>query len=1044
MKGVTEASLKWLEDPEVFAVNRIDAHSDHDYSIGSGETGGEKKCRQSLNGTWKFAYAPNPDSRQADFYREDFDDSGFGEIQVPGHIQLQGYDRCHYTNTPYPWDGKEALLPPMVSKTDNPVGSYVKEFETERGLAGKRLFLSFQGVESAFYVWLNGTFIGYSEDSFTPAEFEITDVVREGTNRLAVEVYKRSTGSWLEDQDFWRFSGIFREVYLYAVPQVHIRDLKVIADTDETFTEGRLRVCWDLTGEDLSGVSVCGRLKDAQGNTVLHAQGRTENQWEAVLPHAKLWSAEDPNLYTLELEVSQDGTLLETVAETVGFRHFEIVDGVMCLNGKRIIFRGVNRHEFDWKRGRAVTKEDMIFDILFMKQNNINAVRTCHYPNQNLWYRLCDRYGIYLIDETNLETHGSWQKLGMVEPSWNVPGSRPEWKAAVVDRARSMYERDKNHPSVLIWSCGNESYAGEDIAAMTDFFHAQDKTRPVHYEGVFHNRAFDRISDMESRMYAKPADIIEYLEQHPAKPYISCEYMHAMGNSCGGMHLYTELEDRYEQYQGGFIWDYIDQAILAKNEQGEDYLAYGGDFDDRPSDYEFCGNGILFADRTVTPKVQEVRLLYAPVLLTPDRQGVTIRNRNNYVTTKGYLFRMAVLKDGEEIASKEFTAVVEALAEGYVPLELPKTEEPGEYTIQVTAHLAQDTLWAKAGHEISFGQYVYEIGERTSTEADPAGTAWQDVPLSLAKNAGKDFDRFLAYAGGPVWESQEASGGFRIVIGDSNIGIFGDKFSVGFSASEFGLSSLVYDGTEYITRTPKATFWRACTDNDRGCAHGFDTSMWLPAGLFLRRKDLRIERTADQIRVTFIWEIPSANGTRYQVSYLTGQDGVVHVHAVYSGAEGLPELPAFGMEWKLKERYQNIRYYGLGPDENYFDRKHGARLGIFDTTVKENMTPYLVPQECGNRTGVRWVTLTDEKGRGLCFTAEDKPFECSALPYGTLEIEQAMHPAELGKPHYTWLRILACQMGVGGDDSWGAPVHEQYRIPSDRPIEVSYRISPVR
>ena len=1056
MFRAANASFDWLSDPEIFAVNRVEAHSSHDYYVTEEgkQKGGGSDCRQSLNGDWKFSYAEKPADRKADFYKENFDDSAFDSIQVPGHIQTQGYDRCHYTNTTYPWDGKETLLPPMVSEAYNPVGSYVKEFQVEDRLAGKRLFLSFQGVESAFYVWLNGIFIGYSEDTFTPSEFEITNAVRDGKNRLAVEVYKRSSASWLEDQDFWRFSGIFREVYLYAIPEAHVRDLRILAGTDDTYTDGQLSVSWDLLTDSEKEARIEAKLLDAEGETVLQSgMLRAEETWEAVLPQAKLWSAEDPDLYTLELSVFLGNEKTETVVEAVGFRRFEMKNGVMHLNGKRIIFRGVNRHEFDMERGRAVTEEDMLYDVRFMKRNNINAVRTCHYPNQNLWYRLCDRYGIYLIDETNLETHGSWQKNSGLEPSWNVPGSLPEWKEAVLDRARSMYERDKNHPSVLIWSCGNESFAGEDILAMSDFFREKDPTRLVHYEGVFWNRDFDRTSDMESRMYAKPADIIEYLEKRTAKPYISCEYMHAMGNSCGGMHLYTELEDRYEQYQGGSIWDYIDQAVKSKNEQGEDYLAYGGDFDDRPSDYEFCGNGIIFADRTETPKVQEVRHLYAPVVLTPDRQGVTIRNRNNYVTTEKYTFRLTILKNGETVGSKEFFANVAPLSEEYVSLEedisalLAKGDEPAEYTVQVTAHLAERTIWADAGHEIAWGQYVYavEAAPKEAEEKSAAILELKEVPFSLAENAPELFRRFKESSESLVGAADPSKDEpFKITIGDTNVGVTGEHFYIGFSISEFGIASLIYDGKEYITRTPKATYWRACTDNDRGCAYGHDTAQWMSAGLFQKKKSVKVERSADAVKVTYTFDIPSANGAKYSVSYLVGRDGIVHVHAVYSGAQGLPELPAFGMEWKLRERYHNVTYYGLGPEENYFDRKHGARLGIFETTAQKNMTPYLVPQECGNRTGVRWFSVTDDTGCGLTFTAEESPFECSVLPYGTLEIEQAMHQAELGTPHYTWLRILACQMGVGGDDSWGAPVHPEYHISSDKPIELTYQIGPVR
>ena len=646
----TEASLTWLSDPEVFEVNRIAAHSDHFFYEKEEEVSLKERMplRQYLNGEWRFSYGENPDKRAKDFYREDYDLSHFLRIQVPGHIQTQGYDHMHYINTMYPWDGQEELRPPMVSDEYNPVGSYIKEFELKEELKGKQTFLSFQGVEAAFYVWLNGKFVGYGEDSFTPSEFEVTSFVKEGKNRLAVEVYKRCSGSWLEDQDFWRFSGIFRDVYLYGVPKIHVQDLFLHANLDDSFREGTFSAEWEILGRE-KGAELELVLEDPNGTVLFKERRPAENGSISCrnVGTVQPWSGEKPYLYTFFVRIyDREGSLVEVVRETAGFRRFEMKDGLMLLNGKRVVFRGINRHEFDYRKGRAIRKEEMLWDIRFMKRHNINAVRTCHYPNQSLWYRLCDEYGIYLIDETNLESHGSWQKLGQCEPSWNVPGNLPQWKEAVLDRARSMLERDKNHPSVVIWSCGNESYAGEDILAMAEFFRQRDPSRLVHYEGCVWNREYEGCTDMESRMYAKPEEIAAYLDSDPSKPYISCEYMHAMGNSCGGMKLYTDLEDRYEKYQGGFIWDYIDQAVERVNEFGEKVLSYGGDFDDRATDYEFCTNGIVYGDRKISPKAQEVKQLYAPVRLFPEKDHVRIENRNNYISTKEYAFCWKLLRDG--------------------------------------------------------------------------------------------------------------------------------------------------------------------------------------------------------------------------------------------------------------------------------------------------------------------------------------------------------------------------------------------------------------
>lgn len=997
-----EAKLSWLEDPEVFAVNRIPAHSDHTYFEKETE---ERPLRQCLNGSWLFSYAKNPSMRVERFYEDSYDCSGFDTIQVPGHLETQGYGRNQYINTMYPWDGEEFLRPPMVSKRNNPVGSYVKYFTLEEQMKGKRTFISFQGIETAFYVWLNGTFIGYSEDSFTPAEFELTETLREGENKLAVEVYKRSSASWLEDQDFFRFSGIFRDVFLYSIPRVHVRDIFVKAGLTDSYQEGTLEIRAELIG-DIDDVTIEASLRDGDEKEIWNgnAEGKEEVFFKAsglaVLP----WSAEEPRLYRLYLYVkNEEGQILEFIPQKVGFRRFEMKDRIMCLNGKRILFKGVNRHEFDPVRGRAITREDMLWDIRFMKQHNINAVRTSHYPNQTLWYELCDEYGIYLIDETNLESHGSWQKLGEVEPSWNVPGDRPEWKAAVLDRASSMFERDKNHPSVLIWSCGNESYAGTDIEAMSEYFHEKDDSRLVHYEGVFWNRKYDHISDMESRMYAKPAEIEEYLENDPKKPYISCEYMHSMGNSTGGMKLYTDLEKKYPLYQGGFIWDYIDQSLYRVNELGERVLTYGGDHDERATDYEFCGNGIVYADRKASPKAQEVKALYADIKLEPDEKGVKIINDSLFVSTGRYVLAYRLLKEDRCLYEAETETDVAPESEAYVNLTYPELPGTGEFIYEVSLRLKEDTLWAKAGHEISFGQYVKKTADKTEEKTYP----------------------------------------LEIIRGDVNIGVRGRGFTAMFSKAEGGIASLCYDGVEYITRTPKLTFWRALTDNDRGAKTGFDAAQWMTAGLFYKLTDVDVQEQKDQVCVTFEYLLPTVPQTKAYVSYRVTGDGKIHVHALYKGTDGLPEMPAFGMDMKLKARYDRVRYYGRGPEENYLDRREGARLGVYSYQAADNLSAYLFPQECGNRMDVRWAEVTDADGQGLRFETEGVPFENSVLPCSAYELEAATHREELPKAHYSWVRILESQMGVGGDDSWGAPVHEEYRLSSDIDRNIKFTIQKV-
>ena len=627
-----QADIKWLDNPEVFRVNQIEAHSDHNYYLNYEEfKSGKNKLMQSLNGEWDFKFSINVMERPMNFYQTDYDRSGFDKILVPGHIELAGYDQIRYINTLYPWEGKRYLRGAhsidgagdgagMFSKAEyNPVGSYVKHFDLDENLVGKRIHICFEGVEEAMYVWLNGEFIGYAEDSFTPSEFDLTPYIKAKNNVLAVQVHKMSTAAFLEDQDFFRFFGIFRNVTLKAIPDVHVQDMWIKPTLNEDNTSGAIRVDVKISAVKVGEKSAKFILADKSGNKLLckdialedtagMVQGSMMAEVEKVIP----WDNRSPYLYEAFIEVYENGQLAEVVFYRVGFRRLEIIDKVMYLNGKRLILTGVNRHEWNAKTGRVIGMDEMISDMKCVKRNNINAVRTCHYPDQIPWYYMCDEEGIYLMSETNLESHGSFQKLGAIEPACNVPGSIPQWKEAVIDRARNNFETFKNHTSVLFWSLGNESYAGDNIEAMNQYFKDKKDGRLVHYESSYYNRAYeDTISDIESRMYAKTADVEEYLINSAKKPYILCEFMHDMGNSMGGLGSYMELIDKYEMYQGGFIWDFIDQAILVKDEvTGKEVLRYGGDFDDRPADYEFSGNGILFADRKEKPAMQEVRYYY--------------------------------------------------------------------------------------------------------------------------------------------------------------------------------------------------------------------------------------------------------------------------------------------------------------------------------------------------------------------------------------------------------------------------------------------------
>ncbi|WP_461215171.1 glycoside hydrolase family 2 TIM barrel-domain containing protein [Lacticaseibacillus sp. GG6-2] len=619
--------MAWLDDPEVFRVNQLPAHSDHHYYRDSQEAAmRQSSFTKRLNGTWAFQYADRPQKRPVAFYQPTFDASDFDMIQVPQHIELANYAQIQYVNTQYPWDGhhyrrpayalQQGLQPGCFSEAaDNAVGSYRKTFTLPDAWRGLAVHIQFAGVERAMYVWLNGHFVGYAEDSFTPSEFDLTPYLQAGENLLAVAVFRHSTASFLEDQDFFRFFGIFRDVTLLAEPAAHVQDLHLQPTLNEDLTTGSL-ACTARLNLPQAPVQAQVVVRDADAEVL--ASTTVPATAQLVVPTMTLtqlhpWSHDQPYLYTVEVTlIDAAGQVIEVVPYQIGFRRLQVVDKEVRLNNQRLILTGVNRHEWSADSGRVIGLAEMQADIATFKRNHINAVRTCHYPDQLPWYRLCDQNGIYMMAEVNLETHGTWQKMGEVEPSYNVPGSLPQWRAAVLDRAKTNYETFKNHPAILFWSLGNESYAGADIAAMNAYYKRVDPSRLVHYEGVVHNRAYEaQISDVESRMYATPQAVASYLKEG-TKPFLLCEYMHDMGNSLGGMQDYMALLAKYPNFVGGFIWDFIDQALWVDDPvSGQRALRYGGDFDDRPSDYAFSADGLMFADRTPKPAMQEVAYEYS-------------------------------------------------------------------------------------------------------------------------------------------------------------------------------------------------------------------------------------------------------------------------------------------------------------------------------------------------------------------------------------------------------------------------------------------------
>ena len=1001
-----------VKDPQYFKDGRMDAHSDHTY-YRDGEEAQEKETsfRYDLNGIWKFHYARNYGNTIPGFEKEEYCCKDWDDIRVPAHIQMEGYDAPQYANVQYPWEGHEDIHPGEIPEHFNPVASYVKYFEVPEEMQGKRLFISFQGAESGIALWLNGQFAGYSEDSFTPSEFELTEYVKEGENKLAAQVFKWTASSWCEDQDFFRFSGIYRDVYLYTVPEVHIYDLQIRAIPDETLSTAALEIRTNTWGKGTVKITLS---KD--GETVIEDKKALDGEeiyaWKVENP--VLWSAEDPQLYDLKMEVyNESGELQEVIPQKVGFRRFEMKDGIMTLNGKRIVFKGVNRHEFSSVSGRHVSEEELRKDLKIMKQNNINAIRTCHYPDASLIYELCDEYGIYMIDETNLESHGSWDIAEFTKDyTYVVPHDNPEWLDMMLDRANSMYQRDKNHAAILIWSCGNESFGGKDIFEMSQFFHKADPTRLVHYEGVCHDRRYNDTSDMESQMYPSVEAIKEFLAKDDSKPFVCCEYTHAMGNSCGAMHKYTDLTDTEPKYQGGFIWDYIDQSIYKKDRYGKEFQAYGGDFGERPTDYNFSGNGIAYGgNRDASPKMQEVKFNYQNITAEVSADSVKVINKNLFVNTDIFDCKVTVAKDGKVIRKASLATAVAPLSEETYALPLTKEEKAGEYAVTVSFHLKEDKVWAEAGHEVAFGQYVYKV----------------EVPKKACPE------------------------GVEVIRSTHNIGVRGAHFEVLFSVLNGGLTSYKYAGKEMIEAIPKPNFWRAPTDNDCGNLMGMRYGQWKLASMYLSHKDFRkgpygpgnvpeVEVNEKTVKVTYTYLMPTTPTSKCKLSYEVFGDGRVKTTLTYEPVKELGDMPEFGVIFKFNADYDRVEWYGLGETETYSDRKKGAKLGIYANKVADNMARYMVPQECGAKEEVRWAKVTDRKGRGMLFEMDEHngPMMFSALPYTPHEMENAMHPYELPEVHYTVVRVAKDQMGIGGDDSWGARTHEEYLLKTDKKMEFSF------
>ena len=972
----------------------------------------------SLDGPWRFRWVPRPDQRPWGFERDEYDVSSWEELTVPANWELNGYGLPRYLNSDYTF-GPTPPTPPLIPDDDNPVGSYRRTFTLPAAWAGRRVLLHFGGVNSAFYVWVNGREVGYSQDTKTPAEFDVTTHLGPGENTVAVQVFRYSVGSYLEAQDMWRFAGIERSITLVSSPQVRIRDFFARASLDGRFENGTLRVTVAVKNklaEAAKELRVRAELLDAAGAAVLapieravDVPARDERSIDltgSMLAPAH-WTAETPNLYTLLLTLlDASGATLEVVTAQVGFRTVEIRGGQLLVNGVPITIKGTNRHEHDPLTGRVVSDELMLRDITLMKRLNINAVRTSHYPNTPRWYELCDRHGLYVIDEANIESHG----VGY-HPDVTL-GNKPEWLALHLDRTRRMVERDKNHPSVIVWSLGNEAGDGVNFQATSAWIKGRDPSRPVHYERA----KLEPHTDIYAPMYARIPRLLEYAASEQTRPLILCEYMHTMGNSGGGLADYWTVIRAHRQLQGGLIWDWVDQGIERRTADGRRTFAYGGDFGDSPSDGNFLCNGIVAPDRTPHPHAWEVKKVYQSVaaeLLDWPARRVRIHNRHDFLPLSAVDVAWRVEGDGEVIAAGVLPRLA-APARSHEDVTIPVPEiaaRPGaESFLTLTFHAAAESPLVPRGFEVGFDQF----------------------PLPAAAPVPR-LDRVVL----PPLAVSDSAGA---------VTISGGTFALVFDRVAGTIRSWQYRGVELIMSGPVPDFWRAPTDNDYGNRMPVRLAAWREAGAKRTVTALTVTRVGPaEVRVDVESVIPVGN-SRHTTRYTVLGSGDVLVDVAFApGAPGLPELPRFGMQLTLPRAFDTVTWLGRGPHESYADRKASAAVGMYSGSVDEQFHPYVRPQETGYKTEVRWIALARADGIGLL--AVGRPLVGAAasrflhddFEYGPEKGQR--HPTDMTPRNLVVLNVDLGQMGLGGDDSWGAKPHDEYMLFA-KPYEYSFRLRP--
>ena len=1007
----------YWEDPAVFAENREPPHASFTtFSMPTDAPGPPERTRISLNGDWKFHWVPRPDQRPLDFYEPAFDVSGWAAIPVPSNWEFEGYGYPVYRDEFYSFPAN----PPFIPHDDNPVGSYRRDFEIPPGWDGREIFINFDGVYSAFFVWVNGEYIGYSEGSRTPAEFRITEAVRPGPNVLAVQVYRWSDGSYLESQDFWRVSGIDRDVYLVSRPATYLRDFFARAELDDEYEDGRLRLTVTLANRGLGRAGrheVIFQLRDPNGEwvweepEVLEVDVPLDSEAEATasrdVPGPRHWTAETPSLYELGIAVQgPTGELAEIVTTRVGFRRVEIIDGILTLNGQPIVLRGVNRHEHDPERAHVVSEASMIEDIRLMKQLNINAVRAAHYPNVPRWYELTDEYGLYVVDEANIESHG----MGF-EPGVTLAG-RPDWLAAHMDRTVRMVERDKNHASIIIWSLGNEAGDGENFDSTAAWIRARDPSRPILYEP---SEERDNI-DIVAPMYVRPYWLERYARSGAEKPFLLVEYAHAMGNSVGNLADYWAVIDAHPQLQGGFIWDWVDQAMLATDEGGRRYWAYGGDFGPAGmrNDGNFLVNGLVSADRKPHPHAWEVKKVYQPVRVSW-AEGV-----------RGYVVVVENRRAFRDLSDLEGTW--EFAINGGSPstvLVPPLATPPG----------GRDTVALE-------GVPMFRLGPNSESVLNVVFRTREDAPLVPAGHTVAWDQLHITHT--PPEVGPMPGGPLRTLETPDAIQVSGDDFTLRFDRATGVLASMRLGDRDLLLSGPAPNFWRAPTDNDYGSGFPVRSGVWRyagrPSGRHLDSMTVTQAPAGGHVTVTSHFSLRPI-GARYTLGHQAHPDGTVAISAQLADVdEDLPEMPRFGTILTLPADLDKVAWYGRGPHENYWDRRTGAALGIHTASVSELAHPYVRPQETGTRTDTRWVALTDGAGTGLIVTGLPT-VSFSALPYTIEDLDAGerkagRHWADLVPREETTLTVDYRQQGVGGDDSWGAVAHHEYTL---WPREMGFR-----